>query len=510
VAKPSVENLRYALITIGAITTATILRAVIDAVLHEPIHYTTFYLAVMVTALHCGLYWGLASTVLSAIAASMWLPPMGRPLIIEPNDFAGMVLFLVVSVLIVWLSHRMRMHQRVAQQAAEERQELLLREQAARREAERLNHAKDDFLATVSHELRTPLQSILGWVTLLRDFDVDAKETNLAITSIERSVRVQSQLINDLLDLSRIVMGKIRLEPRPVSLVDVVQAAAQTVHPAAQAKNIHIEVERRGESCVLGDSDRLQQVVWNLFSNAIKFTPTDGAVRAVLSQRGDSVELIVTDTGEGIEPELVPYVFERFRQVHRGGSRDGLGLGLAIVKELVELHGGEIQAFSQGKGKGTKFRIMLPKHRPQAVVIEANSPSAERHAVPAVLAGKQVLIVDDDPEARRLIKTVLLRYGVDVLTAESASKASEILTKSKPDIVTCDLDMPGVDGYQFIRNLRRQDRDGKVSLPVIALTASVTEADRRRALENGFQEHLGKPVEPQKLVATLAAVAEDN
>ena len=508
--KSHLEHARHALIALGSIATATILRAVIDAVLHEPIHYTTFYLAVIVTTLHCGLYWGLASTALSAVAASTFLPPMGRPLIVESTDLAGMILFLVVSLLIVWLSHRMRMHQRLAERAAEERQVLLLRETAARREAERLNHAKDDFLATVSHELRTPLQSILGWASLLRDFDVDAGENELAIASIERSVRVQSQLINDLLDLSRIVMGKIRLDTQPVSLAEVVQAAAQTVHPAAQAKNVRVEVDCGGISCVLGDDDRLQQVVWNLLSNAIKFTPSGGTVRAALSQSGENVELTVTDSGEGIDPKFLPNVFERFRQAQDGRAHEGLGLGLAIVKELVELHGGTIHAHSNGKGKGAEFRVVLPKHRPAAVSVDAGSSSSARHENANVLVGKQVLIVDDDPEARQVIKYVLRRQGIDVLTAESASKASEILSTHQPDVITCDLDMPGIDGFQFVQNLRRHRRQGTPDLPVIALTASATEVDRRRALENGFQEHLGKPVEPKRLVATLAEFARNR
>jgi signal transduction histidine kinase len=357
---------RNAVIAIGSIVTATILRAVIDAVLHEPIHYTTFYLAVMVSALYGGLYWGLASTLLSAIAATFWLPPLGQPLISETSDLAEMSLFLIVSALIAWMSDRMRQQQRRAEQAAEERHRLLIAEQAARHEAERLNHAKDNFLAAVSHELRTPLQSILGWAQLLREYDMDAEETSLATASIERSVKVQNQLINDLMDLSRIVMGKLRLDPKPVSLIDVVRAAAQTVHPAAQAKNVNVIIESHAPGDVLGDADRLQQVVWNLLSNAIKFTPAGGTVRAVVSQLDDSVQLVVSDTGEGIDADFLPKVFERFRQADGSHRREGLGLGLAIVKELVELHGGAIRVSSAGKGQGTEFRTTLPKHVPAA------------------------------------------------------------------------------------------------------------------------------------------------
>jgi signal transduction histidine kinase len=256
------------LITGGSIICATLLRAVIDALLHEPINYTTYYLAIIVTTLNCGLYWGLASIVLSTIAASLWLPPMGRPLIVEPNDLAGMVLFMVVATLIVWLCNRAASMRRLAEAAAHERQQLLHREQAARQEAERSNRAKDDFLAAVSHELRTPLQSILGWAQLMRACDMSREEAEMATASIERSAHLQTQLINDLLDLSRNVMGKLRLDARPVSVEEVVNEAVRTVLPAAKAKHVHISVESQGDGVVLGDADRLQQVVWKTQSSS--------------------------------------------------------------------------------------------------------------------------------------------------------------------------------------------------------------------------------------------------
>jgi signal transduction histidine kinase len=386
-AKPPLRFARSALVAIGSIVIATLLRAAIHVVLNEPIQYTTFYLAVMVTALYAGLYWGLASTLLAAAAATFSVPSLGQTFIPEPSDFAELSLFLVTSTLIVWMSHRMREHRHQAEAAAEERHRLLVAEQAARREADRLNHAKDDFLAAVSHELRTPLQSILGWTQMLREFNLDAEESELATASIERSVRVQSQLINDLLDLSRVVMGKLRLDPRPLVLADVVQAAVQTVYPAAQAKHVHVEVECDGPGPVFGDADRLQQVVWNLLSNAIKFTPAGGTVRVAVSQDGESVMLSVSDTGEGIDAESLPHVFERFHQAENGRRRDGLGLGLAIVKELVELHGGTIRVQSAGKGQGATFRATLPKFDATqdelaAADASGNVPEALRHVKP--------------------------------------------------------------------------------------------------------------------------------
>jgi signal transduction histidine kinase len=500
------QFIRNALITGASILAATLLRSWIAQRLHEPINYGTFYLAVVVSSLYCGLAWGVASTALSALAAAVVLPPFGKFVVEDLNDLAGMLLFLTVCGVIVWLCDRVRNAQQVAEVAAEERQRLLTREKEARAEAERLNHAKDDFLAAVSHELRTPLQSILGWSELLREGPADPDDVKLATASIERSVRMQTQLINDLLDLSRIVMGKLRLEPRPTSLDDVVQAAVETVLPAAAAKQVRIEVESDGVGAVLGDPDRLQQVVWNLLTNAIKFTSSGGVITAQVWQRGEYVEVKVSDNGDGISPDLLPSIFNRFEQgeARRG---EGLGLGLSIAKELVELHGGTITASSRGKGQGAEFCARFPKHRPSAVAVDCG-----HDATSAVdwrrggLAGKQVLVVDDDVDARRVLKAVLNQCGADVLTAETAEQASDLLRAYDPDAVTCDLDMPGLNGYEFVERLRTSKRHAE-SPPVIALTACASDADRRRTTESGFQGHLVKPVRPQELATTIAGVA---
>jgi signal transduction histidine kinase len=363
-----------AAIAFGSVATATILRTFIDVVLDEQIPYTPFYPAVMLTALCCGLSWGLAATVLSGIAASFWLAPLGRPLITEANDLTGMGLFLVVCLLIVWLAARVRGHRQDAEQAAEERQESLVREQAARAEAERANRAKDDFLAAVSHELRTPLNSIFGWVQLLREEGMSDEESALALESIERSAKVQTQLISDLMELSRIRMGKLRIETQPVFISDLLQSAVQTVLPAAMAKGIEVCAPHTPSiGAVLADPTRLHQVVWNLLSNAIKFTPPGGRIRAVVAEVGNHAELTITDTGEGIDPSFLPIVFDRFQQESTKRHHGGLGLGLSIVKELVELHGGRIEASSGGKGLGSQFKIMLPKLR-GPTVIESPQP----------------------------------------------------------------------------------------------------------------------------------------
>jgi len=498
-----------AVIAFGSVAIATALRAFIDVVLNEQIPYTPFYPAVMLTALCCGLLWGLASTVLSALAASFWLTPMGRPLITEANDLTGMGLFLLVCVLIVWLSARVRAHRREAEQAAEERQQLLVREQAARQEAERANRAKDDFLAAVSHELRTPLNSIFGWVQLLRQHDMSAEEAELAMESIERSAKVQTQLISDLMELSRIRMGKLRLEVQPICLSEIVQSAVQTVLPGAMAKGIELDAPARPSvGPVLADADRLHQVVWNLLSNAIKFTPSGGTVQAVVLDTGEHAELTVTDTGEGIEPSFLPRVFDRFQQETTKRRQSGLGLGLSIVKELVELHGGSISVSSGGKGQGSQFKVILPKLRVPAVgAEEMPEASSVQSSVPSkVLAGKRILIVDDDREARSLIENVLKSEGAETISAGSAVDAQELLGSQIPDVLISDLAMPEIDGLELIKSIRHLEFTA-ASPPAIALTAYTGESDRRRALESGFQIHLGKPVDSRELVDAVAGLA---
>ena len=498
------RHVKYGLITLAAVAAAALLRMTIEIVLQEPIRsttYVTFYPAIMLAALYCGLAWGLVGTALSALAACLWLTPLGRPFITEPYDFAGIGLFILVGLSIVSLSNRVRKAHGEVERTAEERRILLTRESAAREAAERVNFAKDHFLATISHELRTPLQSILGWVQLLREYTFDYKETELALASIERSAKVQSQLINDLLDLSRIVMGKLQINPRPIALKNVLSAAVETVRPAAQAKNIRIDVagdEFSGP--VLGDADRLQQVAWNLLSNAIKFTPSDGVVEVGVAECGEFVEMRVADTGEGIDPTFLPKIFERFEQGKEDGDREGLGLGLAIVKDLVALHGGSITAHSDGKGRGAEFKVTLPRHR-DPVRVGERPDSGDAAFAPSeriALFGKRVLVVDDDPETLDLVARILKYQGAEVLTALSATKADELLKLQRPDAVTCDLEMPGINGFEFIERLRREP-----NLPVVALTAHTSDDDRRRALDSGFQAHLGKPVQAGQLVKTL-------
>lgn len=498
-----------AAITFGSVVAAMIVRSIIDFQLDERINYGTFYVAVIVSALYCGARWGLFSILLSTTLAVLALPPLGHAAIEEWNDLAGLFIFLIVAGVIVWLCDRVREHRRLAEETAKEREELLIRECAAREEAERLNHLKDSFLATVSHELRTPLQSIVGWAQLLRNGNLSDEDESLAIDSIERGVRMQSQLINDLLDLSRIVMGKLRLEVRPMALAETFRAAVQTVLPTAKAKNVHLQIECEALGSVLGDADRLQQVIWNLLSNAIKFTSAGGSVRASLDQDDDSVSLTVADTGEGIAPDFLPHVFDRFQQAEGKLRREGLGLGLSIVQELVELHGGTVQAHSEGKGQGAEFKVLLPKHRPNAVGLKRTVGfEAESRINEAALAGRQVLVIDDDIDARTVLKSVLGGYGAEVLTAESADKARDLLLAYHPDVVTCDLDMPEADGFEFMRSLRADCEGGTPHPPIVALTACDSDDDRKRVAASGFERHLVKPIGASDLVDALADVTK--
>jgi PAS domain S-box-containing protein len=393
--------------------------------------------------------------------------------------------------------------------AEEERTYLLGAERAARSRAEVLNRAKDEFLATVSHELRTPLTAILGWARLLRTSTLDAPTTTRALETIERNAKLQAQLIDDLLDISRVVTGKVHLDVRPVDLVSVAQAVLEAFSPAADAKRIRMQATLDpGAGSVLGDAARLQQVVWNLVSNAIKFTPEGGAMEVVLASDPDRVTLQVRDTGIGISPDFLPHVFDRFSQEEGGTTRrrGGLGLGLSIVRHLVELHGGTVRAESPGEGQGATVTVVLPGLAGPGPV-EVPGP-AEAPAVPqAALGGRRVLLVEDEADTRDLLATALARYGAAVTTAASTAEALELLETLRPDVLVTDIAMPGADGYELIRRLRARSTAQGRDVPAVALTAHARPEDRARALAAGFQAHLAKPVEPAALARVVASLA---
>jgi hypothetical protein len=392
-----------------------------------------------------------------------------------------------------------------------EREQLLAQERAARQEAETANRLKDEFLATLSHELRTPLNSILGWAQMLRLKRLKENDYTRAVESIERNSKSLTALIEDLLDVSRIITGNLSLNFQPIELASVIEAALNTVRPAAQAKAITILYFNNSKvSPILGDATRLQQVMWNLLSNAVKFTPPKGQVQIRLRQIEDSVIIIVSDTGQGIEPEFLPYVFDRFRQADSSSTRlqGGLGLGLSIVRHLVELHGGTVQAQSPGLGEGTTFTLKFPaqRDRTQATNSEVEPTTVEPSSVS--LAGLRVLVVDDEADTRDLLKFVLKQCEAEVIAVDSVPEALKALKEFMPDVLVSDIGMPVEDGYALIRQVRAMPEASLSQIPAIALTAFANQSDRDRTLEAGFQMHLPKPVEPDELVRALAKLAE--
>jgi signal transduction histidine kinase/DNA-binding response OmpR family regulator len=400
------------------------------------------------------------------------------------------------------------------QQAEQENAQLLVREQAARAEAEAANRMKDEFLATLSHELRTPLTAILGWSHLLRTGRLPENTVDSAVETIERNAKAQSQLIDDLLDVSRIITGKLRIDTRPVEPAGILEAAVNSVRPAAEAKEIKLELEiTRATGLVMGDPNRLQQVAWNLLSNAIKFTSAGGRVGVQLARVNSHVEIIVSDTGQGIGADFLPHVFDRFRQADGTTTRShgGLGLGLAIVRHLVELHGGTISAASDGDGQGATFTIQLPLLK-RSIVPKgaggADSKDVDSYSdSSSILEGLRVLVVDDEDDTRDMIAAILARDGAEVRQAGSAASAFIELKEWKPDLLISDIGMPLEDGYSFIKRVRAEEADGSHPLPAIALTAYASVEDRLRALAAGFQMHVPKPIEPTELVAIVANLA---
>jgi CheY-like chemotaxis protein/nitrogen-specific signal transduction histidine kinase len=383
--------------------------------------------------------------------------------------------------------------------AEEDRRLLLEREHQARLQAQAANRAKDEFLATLSHELRTPLNAILGWARLLSTGQLDAATSKRAIEIIDRNSQLQARLIEDLLDISRIITGKLRLEFRAVELRSVIEGALDAVRPAAEARR----------DAILCDPGRLQQVIWNLLSNAIKFTPPDGSVTLTTARSNGNVVITVRDTGMGIDPDFLPHVFDRFRQQDPATTRShgGLGLGLSIVRHLVELHGGTVDAASDGTGRGARFTVSVPLApiRADQVVAVTDDARDSLSDLPSI-AGLTVLVVDNEPDARDLIAAILSARGARVSTAGSAAEALQGVARERPDVILSDISMPGEDGYELIRKLRKLENGGP-PIPAAALTAFATASDRGRALLAGYQAHIPKPVEASELAAVVAALA---
>ncbi len=399
-----------------------------------------------------------------------------------------------------------------------ERDRLLELERAARLNAERMGRVKDEFLATLSHELRTPLNAILGWTHVLQRSAPAPSDLTSGLASIERNARAQAKIVEDLLDMSRIIAGKIRLDVQPVVLATLIETVLDSLRPAAEGKSLRLHATLDPiAGPVKGDPYRLQQVVWNLLANAVKFSQKGGRVQVFLERVNSHVEIVVSDTGEGIAPEFLPYIFDRFRQADGSTTRRyaGLGLGLSIVKQLVELHGGSVRAKSPGVAQGATFIVALPlasAHDPHSDSGThrqhprgAAAPALELPA--AVLQDLRVLVIDDEPDARELLSVLLEFHGAVVATADSAAAGLESMRAFVPQLILCDIGMPGQDGYEFARQLRALPQDQGGALPALAVTAFARTEDRTRALLAGFNGHLAKPVESNELIAMVANLA---
>ncbi len=398
--------------------------------------------------------------------------------------------------------------------AEEERAALLVRERDARHHAEEADRLKDEFLATLSHELRTPLTSILGWASMIRNGEVEGAAATRALETIERNARSQARLIDDLLDVSRIITGNLRLDLNPLNLTAVVEAAVDALRPTADVKDIKLSTQfTPGECLVKGDPNRLRQVIWNLLSNAIKFTQRGGSVNLDLRCVEANARLTVSDNGEGISDAFLPYVFERFRQAEASLSRKqgGLGLGLAVVRHLVELHGGMVSADSEGVGRGSTFTVDLPLAQERRDPARAEERRREierrRNREDRVrLDGIHVLLVEDDDDSRKLLSTMLKHNGARVTSTKSAAEALNVFAQQLPDILISDIGMPDEDGYALIRKLRNLPADKGGITPAIALTGYASRKDRERALDAGYHKHMAKPVEQADMIAAIASL----
>ncbi len=420
--------------------------------------------------------------------------------------------------------------------AEAEREQLLLREQAAREQAEAANRIKDEFLAVLSHELRTPLSPILGWAKLLRNSKLDEQKTAYALEAIERNAQLQTQLIGDLLDVSRILQGKLSLDIAPVDLETTILAAIDTVRLAAQTKSINLQfsiinfgLENPDISSnssqqfshlkseilnpkfqVAGDTARLQQIIWNLLSNAVKFTDVGGRVEVRLERVGTQAQIVVSDTGRGISPGFLPYIFDYFRQADAATTRKfgGLGIGLAIVRHLTELHGGMVTAHSLGEGHGATFTVRIPLIKTALVDNELNSDSSDVSAALS-LADMQILMVDDDADTRDYISFLLEQAGAEVILAASAYEALQLLIQSTPDILISDVGMPDMDGYMLIQQVRNLPPERGGNIKAIALTAYAGEINQKLAIAAGFGKHVAKPVEPEELITAIVELVRN-
>ncbi len=462
-------------------------------------------------------YLGLGPGLVFAVILELTLDYISRP----PVAFkTAIIIFnrMVLFTSVVWFASSRRKAEEKLREQSQLLQVALEREQAARSQAETSDRLKEEFLATVSHELRTPLSAILGWSSMLTFSTLDTETTSNALAVIERNAKAQAKIVGDILDVSSIVSGKLRIDARPVEFAKIVQSALETLQLAADAKAISLSVSLDPKAGVIAaDPDRLQQIVWNLVANAIKFTPMGGRADVRLARADSHLVLTVSDNGIGIRPEFLPHVFERFRQADSSTTRKhgGLGLGLAIVRHLVELHGGTVSVESAGATQGAKFTVRLPaatapQTTPSDLVVQTDEEANGEPAEAPDLAGLRVLLVDDEPDTLEILRVMLKQFGASVRGAGSTTDALEAFLAWKPDVLVSDLGMPGEDGFALIGKVRALTPEQGRDTPAAALTAHVREEDRSKALAAGYQTHLKKPVDPTKLAAAVASLGKKS
>jgi signal transduction histidine kinase/ActR/RegA family two-component response regulator len=489
--------LRFA-IALAAVGVVYLAEYAFPALIDDGSQFLLLGTAVMATAWFAGTGPALAATVAGALAGA-WAASAGEPGIVERAAQTHLALFVVQGLLLTALVSELRAARRVAEQQAEQAQ-------VARRDSESASRMKDEFLATISHELRTPLNAVLGWVHLLRTGKLDTATTGRGLESIDRNVRLQAQLTADLLDVSKALTGKLRLDSRPASILDAAREAAQAAQSAAQAKGVHIRMKLPEEPIVvLGDPTRLRQIVWHLLANAIKFTARDGTVGLEAHVQGEHVVMTVYDSGPGIAPQFLPRIFDRFTQEDPSPTRTagGLGVGLSLVRELVELHGGEIYARNREDQSGAIFTIKLPLQ--PADSLPARAPAAPAPPTSwAPLDGLRVLVLDQDAEARELLRTALDRHGATVRTVESVAEALEALEAWRPDALVTDSVSPDHDAYSLFGKVQWLEAERGGRIPAAALTAYARTDERVRQMLDSVQRDLPKPVEPNLLAAEIA------
>jgi signal transduction histidine kinase/CheY-like chemotaxis protein len=474
------------------------LRWVLEPVLQDKSPFLLFTLGVMAAGLYGGAAVGLTATAIGAAAGLFFLADAATPhALFGSGRWVQLLLYLSACAGITYFLEKLRLYRHRTEAFAIEQARLA-------EDLGRANRAKDDFLATLSHELRTPLVAILGWSDVLMRLQLP-DDVKSAVASIHRNAKAQNHLIGDLLDVSRITAGKLRMEPRLLDPAEPVGAAAETIRPAARAKNIDLRVLAHPAGTVWGDPDRLLQVVWNLLSNAVKFTPESGHVSVTVDSREGKARIRVEDTGPGIRSEFIPHAFDRFRQGDTSGtgSRRGLGLGLAIVRQLVEMHGGTVSAANAVPPPGAVFEVLLPQmvgKKPRAVTADTDG---EARGPQASLSGVRVLVVDDEPDARDLIRSALRGFGADVVAAKSVTEALEAIRSVPPHVILTDIAMADQSGYDLLRQAREMAAPECASIPTAALSAYAGEHERAQALEAGFAMHLAKPVNVTELARAV-------